>query len=115
MVAENRYLARDAADLVHVDYDDLDAVTDPKAAAADGAPQVHDEAPGNVAFDWELGDKEKTDAAFASCATTATFELRNSRLIPHAVEPRAALASFDDSNGELTIRMTSQNPTSTGS
>ncbi len=110
VVAEDRYLARDAADLVEVDYEPLESVTDPKAAAAEGAPQVHEEAPGNIAFDWQLGDKEKTDAAFAAAAKTASVELRNNRLIPNAVEPRAALASFDDSTGELTIRMTSQNP-----
>ena len=110
VVAEDRYLARDAADLVEVDYERLDAVTDPKAAAEDGAALIHDDAPGNIAFNWELGDKEKVDAAFASAATTASAELRNNRLIPHAVEPRAALASFDDATGELTIRMTSQNP-----
>jgi carbon-monoxide dehydrogenase large subunit len=110
VVAEDRYQARDAADLVAVDYDPLDAAVDPKAATAAGAPQVHPEAPGNVAFDWELGDRAKTDAAFAKPAHRVVLELRNNRLIPHAIEPRSALASFDSSKGELTLTLTSQNP-----
>jgi len=110
VVAEDRYAARDAAELVMVDYDPLDAVVDPKKATEEGAPQIFEEAPGNVAFDWQLGDAEKTDDAFARAAHTASVDLRNSRLIPHAVEPRACLASFDRANGELTLRMTTQNP-----
>lgn len=118
VVAEDRYLARDAAELVEVEYEDLPAVTDPRDAADPDAPVVHhlgadEEDPGrplNVAFDWELGDKDKTDAAFAKAHKVASIEVRNNRLIPHAVEPRAALADFDDIKGMLTLRMTSQNP-----
>ncbi len=118
VVAEDRYLARDAADLVEVDYDALDVVVDPKAAADAGAPVVHElgaeeQDPGrplNIAFDWQLGDADKVAEAFAGAAKTAKVEVRNSRLIPHAIEPRGALASFDEATGELTIRMTSQNP-----
>ena len=110
VVAEDRYVARDAADLVEVDYEPLDAVADVLAAVEEGAPQVHPEAPGNVAFDWQLGDAEATAAAFADAAHTAEVDLRNNRLIPHAVEPRACLASWDETSGELTLRMTSQNP-----
>ncbi|HUP25465.1 MAG TPA: molybdopterin cofactor-binding domain-containing protein [Thermoanaerobaculia bacterium] len=110
VVAENRYLARDAADLVAVDYDPLGAAVDPKGATAAGAPQVHPEAPGNIAFDWELGDRAKTDAAFAKPAHHVVVDLRNNRLIPHAIEPRSALASFDSSKGELTLTLTTQNP-----
>ncbi|MEM8931834.1 MAG: molybdopterin cofactor-binding domain-containing protein [Acidobacteriota bacterium] len=110
VVAEDRYVARDAADLVIVDYDPFDAVVDVDAALADGAPQVHAEAAGNVAFDWDLGDADKTAAAFEEAAHTLSAELRNNRLIPHAVEPRAALAEWDDLKGELTVTMTSQNP-----
>lgn len=110
VIAEDRYGAHDAAELVEVDYEPSSAVATPKAALAEGAPPVHADIPDNVAFDWELGDREKTDAAFAGAAKTAKLEIRNNRLIPHAVEPRAALASFDDSTGELTIRMTTQNP-----
>jgi len=110
VVAETIHAAHDAAILVEVDYEPLPAVVDPKAAVADGAPQIWDEAPNNIAFDWELGDKDATDAAFAAAATTATLELRNNRILPHAIEPRAALAQWDAENGKLTLTMTSQNP-----
>ena len=109
VVAEDRYTAQDAAELVEVDYEPLDAVTDAKGATDEGAPQIHDEAPRNIAFDWQIGDKEKTDAAFAVAAHTAEIELRNNRMLPFAIEPRACLAEYDDKTG-LTLTMTSQNP-----
>ncbi|HVS12869.1 MAG TPA: molybdopterin cofactor-binding domain-containing protein [Thermoanaerobaculia bacterium] len=109
VVAEDRYAARDAVDLVAVDYQPLDAVCDPKKALG-AAAKVHDEAPDNVAFDWEIGDQSKTDAAFAAATHTIALDLRNNRLIPHAIEPRAALADFDPANGELTLYLTTQNP-----
>ena len=110
VVAQDRYTAADAAELVEVDYDAHPAVIDPKAAAQDGAPQLFEEAPNNIAFDWELGDKEATEAAFAGAAKTVTLELRNNRLIPHAIEPRATLADYDEEKGSVTLWMTSQNP-----
>jgi carbon-monoxide dehydrogenase large subunit len=109
VVAEDRYQARDAADLVHVDYEPLGAAVDAKGAAADGQPQIHEEAPNNIAFDWNLGDKDSVDAAFASAPRKVSIDLRNSRILPFAIEPRAALASYDEKKG-LTLRMTSQNP-----
>ncbi|MEM7034857.1 MAG: molybdopterin cofactor-binding domain-containing protein [Chloroflexota bacterium] len=110
VVAEDRYTARDAADLVEVDYEPLDAVADVATAADAGAPLVHTDVSNNIAFDWEIGDKAKTDEAFANAAHTATLALRNNRLIPHAIEPRAALADYNSILGELTLYMTSQNP-----
>ena len=110
VVAEDRYVARDAAERVAVDYEPLDAVADVVAALEDGAPEVHEDAPGNVAFDWEIGEKDPVDAAFAEAAHTVELDLRNNRLIPHAIEPRAVLASYDSSTGEMTIHMTTQNP-----
>ena len=110
VVAEDRYIARDAADRVAVDYEPLDAVADVVAALEDGAPTVHEDAPGNVAFDWEIGDKDAVDAAFAQAAHTVELDLRNNRLIPHAIEARAVLASYDSSTGRMTIHMTTQNP-----
>ena len=109
VVAENRYQAQDAAELVAVDYEPLAAVTDAAGAAAEGAPQVHEEAPGNIAFDWQLGDRDAVDAAFATAAHTAEIELRNNRMLPFAIEPRGCLADYDDKKG-LTLRMTTQNP-----
>jgi carbon-monoxide dehydrogenase large subunit len=110
VVAEDRYIARDAADLVEVDYEPLEAVTDPVKATEEGAPLVHANESDNIAFEWEIGDKAKTDQAFANAAHTVSFDLRNNRLIPHAIEPRAALADYDPITGHLTLHMTTQNP-----
>jgi carbon-monoxide dehydrogenase large subunit len=109
VVAEDRYQAEDAAAKVVVDYETLPTVTDPLAAVADEAPQLHPEAPRNIAFDWQLGDREATDAAFAAAAHTVELELRNNRMLPFAIEPRACLADYDEKKG-LTLRMTTQNP-----
>ena len=109
VVAEDPYTARDAAELVEVEYEPLPAVTDPKKTTEEGAPQIFEEAPKNVAFDWELGDKEKTAAAFAEAAQTVEVRIRNNRMLPFAIEPRSALADYDEKKG-LTLRMTSQNP-----
>ena len=110
VVAEDRYTARDAVDLVEVDYDPLDAAVDAAGATHEDAPQLFEEAPRNIAFDWNLGDEAKTEEAFTGAKHRVEIRLRNSRLIPHAIEPRAALADFDESNGMLTLRVTSQNP-----
>ncbi len=110
IVADSRYAARDAVDLVSVDYDPLPAAVNPRSTTEEGAVQIHDEAPGNIAFDWELGDKEATAAAFAEAAQVVEFTTRNNRLIPVAIEPRCVVAEFDEATGDLTITMTSQNP-----
>jgi len=110
VVAEDQYTAHDALELIYVDYDPRDGVADPKKATEDGAPLVHDEAPNNIAFDWEIGDKEMTDAAFANAAHVASLDLVNNRLIPNAMEPRSALADYNSITGELTLYMTTQNP-----
>lgn len=110
VIAEDRYVARDAADLVDVDYEPLDAVTDVAEAAKPGAALVHSNESDNIAFDWNIGDKDSTDQAFVKAAHTISCDLRNNRLIPHAIEPRAALADFNKITGELTLYMTTQNP-----
>jgi len=119
VVAEDRYTAHDAADAVEVELERLDAVTDPAAAIEDGAPVLHEAAddedlePGrheNAAFEWEIGDAEKTDAAFADADETVELEIENQLLIPNAMEPRATLAEYDAGTGDLRINMTSQNP-----
>ena len=107
VLAENPYVAHDAAEAVAVDYDALPAVVDPRAAQ--GGPTVHDEAPDNVAFSWTIGDQAKTDAAFAQAHKVAKVELVNNRLIPNALEPRAAVARVEPT-GDITLWMTSQNP-----
>jgi carbon-monoxide dehydrogenase large subunit len=110
VVAEDRYVAHDARDAIDVDYDRLDAVTDPAAALGGGAPELHSGADGNVAFDWEIGDAEKTDDAFESAAHTVSTEIENQLLIPNAMEPRAAVADYHPGTDELDVFMTSQNP-----
>ena len=110
VVAEDYATAKDAAEWIEVDYEVLDAVVDPAKAAQPGAPLVHDDAPNNIAFDWELGDKAKTDDAFAKADHITRLEFVNQRLIPNAIEPRSAIGHYDDANDKYTLYTTSQNP-----
>lgn len=81
-----------------------------EAAQKPGAPLVHDGVAGNICYDWHLGDKDAVDAAFAKAHKVARLELVNNRLIPNAMEPRAAVGEFDPMSGEYTLYTTSQNP-----
>ncbi len=110
VVAETREQAADAAELVEVDYEELPAVVDVVAATQDGAPQLFDDVPNNIPFDWELGDREAADAGIAAADHVTTLEFRNQRLIPNAIEPRAAIGDYDDSRDHYTLYTTSQNP-----
>ncbi|WP_372394851.1 xanthine dehydrogenase family protein molybdopterin-binding subunit [Azospirillum sp. HJ39] len=110
VIAETREQARDAAEMVVVDYEELPAAGSSTRAIDGGAPLVHDDAPGNVCYDWHLGDKAAVDAAFAQAAHVARIDLINQRLVPNAMEPRAALGEYDQSDGEYTLTTTSQNP-----
>jgi carbon-monoxide dehydrogenase large subunit len=110
VIADSPRRARDAADLVEVEYEELPVVTDVLKAMEPGAPQIHPEAPGNLVFDWELGDAAATDAAIAGAARVIEIELTNNRLAPNAIEPRAAMAVYDVGNDHLTLHTTSQNP-----
>ena len=99
IVADSPEAARAAVDLVMVDYDPLDAVTDVAAAGEDGAAQLFDDAPGNCAFDWQAGDAEATDAAFRNVAHVARVTVRNTRVEPVAMEPRGINASWSEAAG----------------
>ncbi len=110
VIAATRAQARDAADAVEVDYEPLPAVVDALEALKEGAPQLHEEAPGNLIYDWEIGDAAATDAAFASAAHVTKMEIRNNRLVPNPMEPRAALARYDEADEHYTLWTTSQNP-----
>ena len=110
VIAEDRYLAQDAADAVQVDYEPLPAVIDAKKAVAPGAPQLHEEIPNNTSFHWALGDRAEIDRAFAAADHVVELDLINQRLIPNAMEPRACVAQYSDFSDELTIWTTSQNP-----
>ena len=94
VVAETREQAKDAAELIEVEYDDLPAVADTARALAPGAAQVHPEAPGNLAFDWHYGDEAAVQAAFARAARVVRLELVNNRVICNAMEPRACVAEL---------------------
>ncbi|MBV9200059.1 MAG: xanthine dehydrogenase family protein molybdopterin-binding subunit, partial [Alphaproteobacteria bacterium] len=110
VIAETLAQARDAAELIQVDYVEEPAAIDPVAALKSGAPQVHGEAPGNLCYDWHLGDLAAVDAAFVKAARVIKLDLTNNRLVPNAMEPRAAIGEFDRATGEYTLYTTSQNP-----
>jgi len=109
-IAATREQARDAAEAIAMDYEVLQAAATMKAAQAPGAPIIHDGAANNLCYDWHIGDKAVVDAAFASAARVVTLDLVNNRLIPNAMEPRAALGEFDRTTGDYTLTTTSQNP-----
>lgn len=110
IVAESLEQAKDAAELVQLDLEELPAVVDMRRALSVGSAAVHDEAPENLCFDWELGDKAAVDAAFARAAHVTTIDLINNRLVPNAIEPRAAIGHHDAANDDYTLYTTSQNP-----
>jgi len=110
VIAETQALARIAAEAVKVEYEELPAVAGVLASKADGAPQVHENAPGNQIFDWELGDETATDAGLASASHITSLELTNNRLSPNPMEPRSAVATYDDAEEHYTLYTTSQNP-----
>lgn len=111
VIAESREAARDAADLVHVDYEELPAVVNAAEAVKDGAPLVHDDVPNNMCYDWELGNpKEEVDAAIESAHHVTTLEFVNQRVAPNAIEPRAAIGHYEAARDHYTLYTTSQNP-----
>jgi carbon-monoxide dehydrogenase large subunit len=109
VIADNAYVARDAADLVSVDYETLPAVVDTEGASS-ATTLVHDIAPANRCFHWSLGDAAAVDAAFRDAAHIVRQRLLNQRLAAVAMEPRSALASYDKATEDLTLWVTSQNP-----
>ncbi len=108
VVADTADRAMDAAELIDVDYEPLPVVTDPVAALADGAPQIWDEAPGNQAFDWELGDAGAVAAAFARAAHVISLDLVNNRVVACPMEDRACLAAYDTDTGRFTLHVSCQ-------
>jgi carbon-monoxide dehydrogenase large subunit len=108
-VAESVREAKAAAALIEVDYEVLPAVIDPATAAASGTA-VHETAPDNVCFTWAIGDAAAVDAAFARAAHVTRLAFVNNRLIPNAIEPRAANAQYSPASDSYTLYLTSQNP-----
>ena len=109
VVAENRYQAEDALEHIFVDYEPLGVVINPKEAAQDGAPQLHDDVPNNIAFTWAVAGGD-TDVAFAEADVTVNDIITLQRLIANPMEPRSAVAQWVGPTGELTLWNTSQNP-----
>src|SRR5438270_808076 len=110
VIAESQDAALDAAEKVKVDWDVRPAVTATAKAADKGAAQIHEVAPSNVAFKWQIGDAAATDAALKSAPVVVKKHIVNQRLVANAMEPRACVARFDAATGDLTLWVTSQNP-----
>jgi carbon-monoxide dehydrogenase large subunit len=110
VVAETKGQARDAAEAVDITYKELKAVVDAPKALERSAPQIHPEADSNLIFDWELGDSTATNAAIKAAAHVTRMKIVNNRLVPNAMEPRAALGHYDKAEDHYTCWTTSQNP-----
>src|SRR5579863_2787563 len=110
VIAESVKEAKDAAELIEVDYDVLPAVVDTAHAADAGQASVHDGVPDNTCYTWGHGDKAATDAAFAQAAHVTTLEIVNNRLVPNAIEPRAVNASYSKQDDSYTVYVANQNP-----
>jgi len=108
VVAETLVQARDAAEAVEVDIDPLPSVTDPEEAAQPGAPQLYEHIPNNVALDYHFGDTEKVEQAFKNAAHVTKLDILNTRVAVVAMEPRAALASYDKASERFTIQVPTQ-------
>ncbi|MDB5866751.1 MAG: Carbon-monoxide dehydrogenase large subunit [Betaproteobacteria bacterium] len=105
IVADTAAIAEDARELIDVEYRDLASTTSFDDAIRDGAPQLHEEIPGNLALEFESGDAAAVDAAFSSAAHVSTLTVDSQRLVGNALEPRACLVAFDDKSGGYTIHV----------
>ena len=110
VIATSYEAAKNAAELVEVDYEVLASVVDVRDAQASGAPLVHDEAPENHCYKWAIGDKAKVDEVFQTAAHITKLDLVNNRLIPNAMEPRAAIGLYNRASDEYTLYVSNQNP-----
>jgi aerobic carbon-monoxide dehydrogenase large subunit len=110
VIAETLAQARDAAEKIQVDYAPLPAIADLSSAQKKGAPQIHEIASNNTIYQWHIGDPKGADAAFRAAKHVTSLDIVNNRLVPNAMEPRAALAEYDAGTDQLTLWNTSQNP-----
>ncbi len=112
VIAETLEQARDAAEAIELDIEDLPAVVDMKAALAEGAPKVHDDLTSNLCYDWGFVEENKAavEDAFAKAAHVTTLELVNQRLVANPMEPRVAVGDYAPWNDNSTLYTTSQNP-----
>jgi carbon-monoxide dehydrogenase large subunit len=110
VIAETLAQAKDAAEKIKIDYQVLPAVADPAKTQSKGAPQIHDMAPANTIYQWHLGDAKAADAAIKAAKHVAKLDIINNRLVPNAIEPRAAIGEYDQGTDNLTLWNTTQNP-----
>ncbi|MDQ4139693.1 MAG: xanthine dehydrogenase family protein molybdopterin-binding subunit [Bacteroidota bacterium] len=111
VIAETREQAKDASQMVVVDYEELPVVVNPAEAVKQGAPLVHDSAPNNICYDWELGNpKEEVNEALAEAAHITTLEFVNQRMVPNAIEPRSYNAFYDSTSEKYTLYTSTQDP-----
>jgi aerobic carbon-monoxide dehydrogenase large subunit len=110
VIGETLAQARDAAEKVKIEYAVLPAVADPAAAQKKDAPQIHEIAPGNTIYQWSLGEAGAVEAAFRSAKHVTKLDIVNNRLVPNAIEPRAAIGEYDTGAGTFTLWNTTQNP-----
>ncbi|MEK9752709.1 MAG: xanthine dehydrogenase family protein molybdopterin-binding subunit [Rhodospirillaceae bacterium] len=109
VVAETPTLVKDAMEAINVDYEPLGAVVDAAAAVADGAPQIHDDIPGNFCVDFQLGDKEGVDKALAEADHVITLAVINNRVTAVPMEPRGAIAAYDAASESFELQNATQN------
>lgn len=105
IVADTPTIGEDARELIEIDYRDLPAVSSFDAAVKDGAPQLHADVPGNLAFEFESGDEQAVAAAFSHARYTSKVTVESQRLVGNALEPRACLVAFNPANGAYTIHV----------
>ena len=110
VIAETLEQAKDAAERIEVSYNPLPAVVASDDAIKPGKPQLFDNAPHNICFDWHLGDKAAVDLAFTQAQHVTRLEIINNRLVSNPMEPRAAIGEYDRSTGDYTLYTTSQDP-----
>ncbi|MCB1473398.1 MAG: xanthine dehydrogenase family protein molybdopterin-binding subunit, partial [Rhodobiaceae bacterium] len=109
VIGETQAAARAGAEALEIDYDVHEAVTDMMKTASSPI-QLHDGAPKNTCYEWELGDKAATAAAFKQAKHVTKLQIINNRLVPNAMEPRSAVGDYDSGTGVSTVYTTSQNP-----
>jgi len=108
VVAETLAQAKDASELIMVDFDEQPAIVDTRTANQPGQPLVHADAPQNVAFDWAQGDEEKVDAVFAEAAHVVEVDIVNNRVVVNSIEPRGVIADWDADTEKMVVRMGTQ-------
>jgi carbon-monoxide dehydrogenase large subunit len=110
VIAESVNQAKDACELIDIEYDDLPAVVSPKKAIQGDSPNIWKEIPNNICFEWELGNKEETEKAFSRAKHHVKIDLKNNRLVPNAMEPRSYIGNYEEGKEEYTLHTTTQLP-----